>query len=198
MTARSLHMFRAAARLVCQHSLNWTVTIDVPTEVIPGGEWSEKNDSYAQVESLVLPNSRGGLKPGGITRTGITWDDDSNDRDSTKRPSPLTIRLSERQKQIIRAKAQAATISVNRFVLAAALGSDYRPPVDPELTRALLRIYRELNAQGNNLNQIARQLNAGLVLPGQSAMLEALGTSIQETLRHVQIALAGNGRGAGT
>lgn len=138
---------------------------------------------------MVLPNSRGGLKPGGITRTGITWDEDGEDRDSIKRPSPLTIRLSERQRQIIRAKAQAAAISVNRFVLAAALGSDYKPPIDPELTRALLRVYRELNAQGNNLNQIARQLNAGLVLPGQTAMLDALALSIQETLRRLQMAL---------
>jgi hypothetical protein len=182
--------FHAAAGLVCPHALNWIVNAEPTAEVIPGGEWSSENDSYAQVESLVLPNSRGGLKPGGNTRTGITWDDDSEDRDSVKRPSPLTIRLSERQKQIIRAKAQAAAISVNRFVLAAALGSDYRPPADPELTRALLRVYRELNSQGNNLNQIARQLNGGLNLPGQGAMLDALATSIKETLHRVQTAIA--------
>jgi hypothetical protein len=182
--------FQAAAGLVCPHALNWIVNAEPTTEVIPRGEWSLHEDSYAQVESLVLPNSRGGLKPGGNTQGGITWDDVGEDRDSTKRPSPLTIRLSERQKQIIRAKAQAAAISVNRFVLAAALGSDYRSPADPELTRALLRVYRELNAQGNNLNQIARQLNANVVLPGQGAMLDALALSIQATLHRVQTALA--------
>jgi hypothetical protein len=190
MTARVLHHFRAAAGLVCPHALNWIVNAEPTAEVIPKSEWSEEKDSYAQVDSLVLPNSRGGLKPGGNTQEGITWDDDGTDRDSIKRPSPLTIRLSERQKRIIRAKAQAAAISVNRFVLAAALGSDYRSPADPELTRALLRVYRELNAQGNNLNQIARQLNADVVLPGQGAMLDALATSIQETLGRVQTALA--------
>lgn len=183
--------FHAAAGLVCPHALNWIVNAEPTAEVIPGGEWPGEKDSYAQVDSLVLPNSRGGLKPGGNTQEGITWDDDGTDRDSIKRPSPLTIRLSERQKRIIRAKAQAAgSPSVNRFVLAAALGSDYRSPADPELTRALLRVYRELNAQGNNLNQIARQLNANVVLPGQGAMLDALATSIQETLLRVQTALA--------
>ena len=177
--------FHAAAGLVCPHALNWIVNVEPTEEVIPRGEWSSEKDSYAQVDSLVLPNSRGGLKPG-----GITWNDDGTDRDSVKRPSPLTIRLSERQKRIIRAKAQASAISVNRFVLAAALGSDYRAPADPALTRALLRVYRELNAQGNNLNQIARQLNASVVLPVQGAMLDALATSIQETLARVQTALA--------
>jgi Bacterial mobilisation protein (MobC) len=188
--AKVLAQFHAAAGLVCPHALNWIVNAEATAEVIPRGEWSLHEDSYAQVDSLVLPNSRGGLKPGGNTQEGITWDDDGTDRDSIKRPSPLTIRLSERQKRIIRAKAQAAAISVNRFVLAAALGSDYRSPADPELTRALLRVYRELNAQGNNLNQIARQLNASVVLPGQGAMLDALATSIQETLGRVQTALA--------
>ncbi len=177
--------FHAAAGLVCPHALNWIVNSEPTAEVIPRGEWSGEKDSYAQVESLVLPNSSAGLKPG-----GNAWEEDGTDRDSIKRPSPLTIRLSERQKKIIRAKAQAAAISVNRFVLAAALGSDYRPPADPELTRALLRVYRELNAQGNNLNQIARQLNAGLILPGQGPMLDALAASIAETLRRVQTALA--------
>ena len=171
------------------HSLNWTMSEETASEVIPTAGWSSEKDSYAQVESLVLPNSGCGLKPG-----GITWDDDAQDSDSIKRPSPLTIRLSEKQKKIIRAKAQSAGISVNRFVLASALGSDYRPPADPELTRALLRIYRELNAQGNNVNQIARQLNAGVVLPGQDAMLSTLSLSIQETLRHVRDALAEGGR----
>src|SRR5882757_4457554 len=94
-----LAQFHAAAGLVCPHALNWIVNADPTAEVIPTGEWPRDKDSYAQVESLVLPNSRGGLKPGGNTQEGITWDDDSTDRDSTKRPSPLTIRLSERQKQ---------------------------------------------------------------------------------------------------
>jgi len=188
--SKILAQFHAAAGLACPHALNWIVNADTSTEVIPEERRIVSDDSYAQVESLVLPNSRGGLKPEGITGAGITWDDDGEDRDSIKRPSPLTIRLSERQKGIIRAKAQAAAISVNRFVLAAALGSDYKPPIDPELVRALLRVYRELNAQGNNLNQIARQLNAGLVLPGQAVMLDALALSIQESLRRLQTALA--------
>lgn len=61
------------------------------------------------------------------------------------------------------ARSEMAGISVNRFVLASTLGSKYRPPADPELLKALFALNRELTAQGNNLNQIARQLNAGLI-----------------------------------
>jgi hypothetical protein len=92
-----------------------------------------------QLESLVLPNSIGGLKPG-----AMTWDDDAQDDDSIKRPSPLTIRLSEKQKKIIRAKAQSAGISVNRSCLL--------PHLAPITGRQQIR----LNAQVNNVNQIAR------------------------------------------
>jgi hypothetical protein len=179
------NLFRAATGLVCLHSVNWTLKSDITSQVIPEPERSIDNDSYAQVESLVLPNSRGGLKPG-----GITWSEGTEGSDSKKRISPLTIRLSAAQKKIIQAKAQSAELSVNRFVLASALGSDYKPPIDKELARALLRIYRELNAQGNNLNQIAWQLNTGIVPPGQHALLESLSLSIQQTLVHVRVALA--------
>lgn len=97
--------------------------------------------------------------------------------------------MSEQQKKIIRAKAAVAGISVNRFILASALGSDYHPPADPELTRALLRLNRELTAQGNNLNQIARCLNAGQALPVYSAMLEALASSLRRIHGDIRRAL---------
>jgi len=48
-------------------------------------------------------------------------------------------------------------------------------------------------AQGNNLNQIARQINAGIVRPEQSPMLGALAMSIRDTLRSIRQALAGGG-----
>ncbi len=55
--------------------------------------------SYAQVENLVLPPNSGALKREGIP-SGVT----------RSRPNPLTIRLSEKHKEIIRSKAQAAGI----------------------------------------------------------------------------------------
>jgi hypothetical protein len=43
------------------------------------------------------------------------------------------------------------------------LGSDYTPPRDPELVKALRKYYFELHMQGINLNQIAKNLNGGFI-----------------------------------
>ena len=175
----SRHFALAARRLVHERP-DPGEPCDYPYEdqVIPSEEPQFSQDSYAQVETLVLPMSRCGLQP-----DGITWDGTGEARAiRPRRPSPLTVRLSEDQRRILKGKAAAAGTSVNRFVLASSLGSDYRPRTDPELARSLLRLCRELNAQGNNLNQIARQLNAGVVVPGQNALLSALAASIQATL----------------
>lgn len=139
--------------------------------------------SYAQVESWVLPNS-GGLKPEGNTSKAKRGNTEG--REVQRRPSPLTVRLTELQRQIIRDKARLAGISVNRFVLASALGSNYRPPADPDLLKALFALNRELTAQGNNLNQIAKQLNAGLITSGVALkQVNALSESMRIT--HVAI-----------
>jgi hypothetical protein len=138
--------------------------------------------SYAQVETLVLPQAvipkSCGLKP------------------RKKRPSPLTIRASESQKDCLRQKARAAGISLNRFALASALGSYYKPPADPGLIRVLLKISRELTAQGNNLNQIAKHLNSGTATAQQGqSLLDVLGRSLLRTHKSVRDALAHGERG---
>ena len=158
----------------------------LPQETKPG-----KGESFAQVESLVAPNSGCGLKPVGSTKTPERRSTGKS-RGSTarKRPGPLAVRFSAAELATIRAKAKGAGCSTNRYIRAAALGSDYRAPLDPELARALLALRRELAAQGNNLNQIARQLNAGIVLPGQDALLDALALSTEETHRAVRRALS--------
>lgn len=132
--------------------------------------------SSAQVETLVLPQAV-------IPKAGEL-------KLRKKRPSPLTLRASEQHKTIIRAKAQKAGVTVNHFVLASALGSDYRPPHDRAFVLAMLALYRELAAQGNNLNQLARQRNANQISAEQAdSMLDILGRSLLQTHRAVRHAL---------
>ena len=117
-------------------------------------------------------------------------DDEGGDSEPQKRPHPLGVRFSAIELEIVKAKARTVGCSVNGYVRAAALGSNYRPPRDPELTRALLMVNRELTAQGNNLNQIARQLNAGIVTPAQAeSMVEILARSLLRTHKAVRQAL---------
>ncbi len=82
-------------------------------------------------------------------------------------------------------------MSVNHFILASALGSHYRPPLHRDLIKILLMLYRELAAQGNNFNQIARQLNSRILseAAGESLM-DVLGQSMLRTQKAVRDALS--------
>jgi hypothetical protein len=140
--------------------------------------------SSAQVESWVLPRAvlpnSGELKLKNITckkKKGTT---------TSKRPSPLSVRLSECQKETVRAKAREAAMPVNAFVKYALLGTDY----DPNLRNLLHKTYCELTRQGINLNQIAKKLNSGMATPSQGiAVLEAIREPLIRTLRTVGNAL---------
>lgn len=94
--------FRQAAKAVCQPKVEYQKEYQ-QTEV-------GNTKSYTQVENLVLPPNSGALKRDGIP-SGVT----------RSRPSPLTIRLSEEHKNIIRGKAQAAGITANEFARAVSL-----------------------------------------------------------------------------
>jgi len=161
--------FRAARSLTSRATVSAVIppTIDEPYFA----------KSYAQVATSVLPQA---VIPKSCEL-----------KLKSKRPSPLTLRVSENQKAIIRTKAKAAGISVNHFLLASALSSDYRPPKDPDLVRALMALNRELTAQGNNLNQIAHQRNATLITDAQAdSMLDILGRSLLRTHTAVRDALS--------
>ena len=89
--------FRQAAKAVCQPQVEYQ-----QTEV-------GNTKSYTQVESMVLPPNSGALKregiPSGVTN-GVT----------RGRPNPLTIRLSDEHKELIRAKAQATGVTLTNTV----------------------------------------------------------------------------------
>jgi Bacterial mobilisation protein (MobC) len=167
---------------------------ELPDTVLPDGK-----NSFAQVAGLVAPsvapNPVGGLKPGGDTKDGGPIQQSPNG-EMRKRPNPLSVRFSAVEIGIVKSKARTAGCSTNSYIRAAALGSSYRPPCDTELKRILLGLARELTAQGNNLNQVARRLNAGIAPAMHGATLEALTSSIKETLQHVRAALARGGQAA--
>jgi len=143
----------------------------------------------AQVAVGVLPPRPCELKLKGIT--SIKEGDSSVFKRKRKRSSPLTIRMSENQKSIIRQKAEAAGISLGRYIRATVLGSDYTPPIDRELTNALLMLNREFTSQGNNLNQIAKHLNGSTITETQGhSMMDILGRSMLRTHKRIRQALS--------
>ena len=100
-------------------------------------------------------------------------------------------RFSKQEKDSVEAKADAAGLSINEYIRATSMGEGYKPPTNPELTKAILKLNRELTAQGNNLNQIAHHLNSGQSLPAEgSSLLAIISRSMLQTHKAVRDALS--------
>ncbi|WP_042383868.1 plasmid mobilization protein [Streptacidiphilus melanogenes] len=97
-----------------------------------------------------------------------------------QKKSRVTVRFDEAEKQRLKAEAKAAGLSMANLIARRTLGTDTAPTVGSGssaagvATRAeqldaavdeLAATRTELGAWGNNLNQIARQLNMGGTLP---------------------------------
>jgi hypothetical protein len=103
-----------------------------------------------------------------------------------------SLRLRHDELKLIEEKARAYRMSVNAFIRAKALGEDYieKPPM--WLRDVLLRLYAELAGQGNNLNQLARKVNAGLATAEDSlALADQQRQPVFRVLEKLELALAG-------
>ena len=95
--------------------------------------------------------------------------------EKTEKSKTLGIRFQSEELVIVRTKAALAGCTTNSYIRAAALGSNYKPPINPDLRKSLLLLNRELTSQGNNLNQIAKMFNRGEATPVQAlAMLDTI------------------------
>lgn len=82
------------------------------------------------------------------------------------------LRLRPGELDLIRQKAKQYDMKVNAYLRAKALGDDYIEKPPEWLRDTLLKLYVELVRQGNNLNQIARNVNKGFV-SAEAAMATA-------------------------
>ena len=83
--------------------------------------------------------------------------------DKRQRGEAVTVRLTKDERATLDALASRSGLAVGAFMRAASFGdagprAQRRPPADHKALRQLLG---ECGRVGNNLNQIARQLNAG-------------------------------------
>ena len=175
--------FRLARVLCCVPIL---ALASVSSSVLVRQSTGEKNfaKSSAQVATLVSPQA---VSPKSCE---LKLEHRNDKGPKAKRRNPLTVRLSDAERAVIEAKAHAAGCSTNRYVRAAALGSDYKQPHDPEWTKALLATNRELTGQGRNLNQIAKLRNGGKAsIAEEDGMLGVLARSMLPTHKAVRDAL---------
>ena len=78
---------------------------------------------------------------------------------SIKRTERLQVRMTMEEKLEFQAKAEAAGLSLSDFAREAMDGKRVGRKLDPEkqqLADALTKVWSELNAQGRNINQMAK------------------------------------------
>lgn len=103
----------------------------------------------------------------------------------------LTVRASPGEKKEIEQKAEAAGLSVSRFLVESALESEMLSSEErEELVEELRELYREVRSSAGNVNQIARRLNQGRATGGEaveSALeeIEKASESVSETMKEV-------------
>jgi hypothetical protein len=132
--------------------------------------------SYAQVETSVeqqvVRQKSGGLKPEG----GKSF--------------RIGIRLSFEERQLVIGRVINSGLKLSAYARAALLGADYVAQHDPVRRKLLRDLSAELGRQGNNLNQIAKQLNSGFVTQDDAyALLNDLGGSLVAAHNAVRLAL---------
>lgn len=138
---------------------------------------SKKAKSYAQVATCVgqhvVGRMSGGLKP----------------KDS--KSFRISVRFSETEREILVRQAEKSCLTVSEYIRASVLGAGYISTIDPVKRQLLQDINRELSRQGNNLNQIAKHLNAGAASPAQGdSMLAMIARSLLSVHMRASRALA--------
>ena len=104
----------------------------------------------------------------------------------------ITVRATEEEKQNIEQKAEAAGLSVSRFLVESALSGDEMMSSEEreELVEELRALYREVRSSAGNINQIAARLNQGRATGGkavESALeeIERASESVSEKMEEV-------------
>jgi len=107
------------------------------------------------------------------------------------RVSHIGIRFALQEREFIVQQAEKTCLTLSEYIRASALGPGYAATIDPMKRQLLQDAIRELNRQGNNLNQIARHMNAGNMEPDQGQReLSRLEQSLIAAQRAVRAALA--------
>ena len=80
----------------------------------------------------------------------------------------INLYLSDHEHRILTEKCRAGRLTHAAFLRSCILNKPVKAPPN----RDYHTLYREINAIGNNINQIARAANAGLATPSEIAVLK--------------------------
>lgn len=104
------------------------------------------------------------------------------------RPFKISTRFASDEREFLVRQAETSCLTVSEYIRASSLGPGYAATIDPMKRQLLQDAIRELNRQGNNLNQIARHLNTGDLTTEQGerelTRLEKALIAAQRAVRH--------------
>lgn len=102
----------------------------------------------------------------------------------------IGIRFTDCEREIVVKQAAQSGLTLSEYVRASVLGAGYVSLIDPVKRELLRNVSRELGRQGNNLNQIAKHMNANAVSPEQgNSMLAVIARSLLSAHASVRQAL---------
>ena len=84
-----------------------------------------------------------------------------------KRTKGFVLRLTDSEKERLQAEVRKSCLGQEEFCRRAILSLDIPPTRHPDLSS----IRRELNAIGNNVNQLARAANSGVRIPHEDVLI---------------------------
>jgi hypothetical protein len=174
--------FRTTARAVCRPLGAYDSLKNPPSQ--QGCDTQKRSDnlsdkkakSFAQVAPLVRPP--------------VVRPEACELKLGRERPHRLMARFSDDEKAFVQRKAKTARLSLSEYIRVSVLGDVYVSTVDPERQKLLHNLSRELGYQGNNLNQIAKHLNAGGESQQGEGMLAELFDSLVDAHNAVRRAMA--------
>ena len=169
--------FRQAGKSVCNRyaALNDVTPVQQSPVVRQNVEQiCETGKSYAQVAPSVqrqaVSHRACGLKP------------------ENSRVSHIGIRFTTQEREFVVQQAKKSCLTLSDYIRSSSLGPGYASTIDPMKRQLLQDAIRELNRQGNNLNQIAIHLNTGILTPEQGerelTRLEKALIAAQRAVRH--------------
>lgn len=104
------------------------------------------------------------------------------------RVSHIGIRFTTEEREFVVQQAKKSCLTLSEYIRASSLGPGYAATIDPMKRQLLQDAIRELNRQGNNLNQIAIHLNTGILASEQGerelTRLEKALIAAQRAVRH--------------
>lgn len=115
-------------------------------------------------------------------------------REPGGRTNVVFVRLSEREATFIKARAQAAGVSVPRFLVESAMGGNQTISERHALYRTLLAARRTLAGLANNVNQMAKVANTTGRVPAElgemNKTLATAAAALEESLGELRSAPA--------